>query len=307
MCIRDRYMGLMIYNPFLLYATREAFTERLSGEMQTRDFQSIHRFELTVTHIYILIEFFGITLGTLTLILGWNDNLLQFVEWLLILLSFSFIRLVGLFLLNYKLKRSQEYIQSAFYISEVLPIVMQYLLFLIDSTWVFCFICGNLLLYENWGVLNDKREFKACFAMVLLYCYACLIKYILDAVVLFAFLPLRFYDIGLLEAHSHNTPPHLFKELMDKLTRGIIERAGRQKRLCAICLDSFREDQTMLFLTCDPRHNFHSTCISTWLKQSAHCPICKQPIRLKEGGGDEAVARYLERSKRENGEVVRIV
>ena len=54
------------------------------------------------------------------------------------------------------------------------------------------------------------------------------------------------------------------------------------QKLCAICMEDFREDRSnpsksskVSWLSCDPRHYFHSGCIKFWLHRQSTCPLCK--------------------------------
>ncbi|PWA84214.1 E3 ubiquitin-protein ligase RING1 [Artemisia annua] len=42
---------------------------------------------------------------------------------------------------------------------------------------------------------------------------------------------------------------------------------------CSICLEEFKENQTIRTLIC--RHEFHIDCIETWLYQKNVCPLCR--------------------------------
>jgi hypothetical protein len=52
-----------------------------------------------------------------------------------------------------------------------------------------------------------------------------------------------------------------------------LRAAGR----CTICLEDYTAGCTLRRLPC--AHSFHSTCIDTWLKQRAVCPICQRTCR----------------------------
>ena len=46
------------------------------------------------------------------------------------------------------------------------------------------------------------------------------------------------------------------------------------KSNCIICLDEYKEDDTIKLLRCN--HHFHSKCINDWLKISCTCPFCRR-------------------------------
>lgn len=43
---------------------------------------------------------------------------------------------------------------------------------------------------------------------------------------------------------------------------------------CAICLNRYAEQELLTQLPC--QHEFHSSCISEWLKSRPHCPVCRR-------------------------------
>lgn len=45
---------------------------------------------------------------------------------------------------------------------------------------------------------------------------------------------------------------------------------------CSICLEDVQSGALMRVLPCT--HKFHKTCIDSWLKQRATCPICQKSI-----------------------------
>ena len=46
--------------------------------------------------------------------------------------------------------------------------------------------------------------------------------------------------------------------------------------ICSVCLDNFQKEQIYRQLVCG--HNFHNTCISTWLAGHSTCPVCRHAI-----------------------------
>ena len=47
-------------------------------------------------------------------------------------------------------------------------------------------------------------------------------------------------------------------------------------QLCCICLGRYREGEMLRELPC--QHHFHVSCVDTWLKINANCPLCKSEI-----------------------------
>ena len=51
-----------------------------------------------------------------------------------------------------------------------------------------------------------------------------------------------------------------------------------QERVCTICISNISAEN--LFTT-HCAHNFHSSCITTWLKDNNNCPVCKAPCNIQ--------------------------
>jgi len=48
---------------------------------------------------------------------------------------------------------------------------------------------------------------------------------------------------------------------------------------CAICLNSFTDEDQVVELKCDKKHIFHEQCIKDWLKRKLECPLCKEEVK----------------------------
>jgi len=47
---------------------------------------------------------------------------------------------------------------------------------------------------------------------------------------------------------------------------------------CAVCLEHYEDDEELMVLPCDPRHNFHAQCIEPWLQRMNTCPLCQRGV-----------------------------
>lgn len=47
---------------------------------------------------------------------------------------------------------------------------------------------------------------------------------------------------------------------------------------CPICLESFELGDTLISLSCDKKHSFHSPCIRQWLQRQNSCPLCQKLV-----------------------------
>eukprot|EP00457_Paulinella_chromatophora_P012396 gb/GEZN01012603.1/.p1 GENE.gb/GEZN01012603.1/~~gb/GEZN01012603.1/.p1 ORF type:complete len:270 (-),score=13.88 gb/GEZN01012603.1/:222-1031(-) len=71
-------------------------------------------------------------------------------------------------------------------------------------------------------------------------------------------------------------------------SRALIEALPRQRYSpnmlddkqaeCIICRNKYEAGIEVRILACHPKHIFHQTCIDSWLKQNASCPICRKLV-----------------------------
>ena len=56
-----------------------------------------------------------------------------------------------------------------------------------------------------------------------------------------------------------------------------LDREDDEDPSCSICLCEYEEGEKVTWLPCS--HSFHASCISSWLKNSLICPICKDNVK----------------------------
>lgn len=61
---------------------------------------------------------------------------------------------------------------------------------------------------------------------------------------------------------------------------------------CSICLEAFSYNDPSTATIC--RHEFHLQCILEWCQRSSNCPMCWQPIRLKDRDSQELLVAVEE-------------
>ncbi|CAN0879286.1 E3 ubiquitin-protein ligase RHF2A [Linum grandiflorum] len=54
---------------------------------------------------------------------------------------------------------------------------------------------------------------------------------------------------------------------------------------CSICLEEFSSNDPSTLTKC--RHEYHLQCILEWCQRSSDCPMCLQPVRLKDPSSQE--------------------
>jgi len=66
-------------------------------------------------------------------------------------------------------------------------------------------------------------------------------------------------------------------EILSKLLR-IKYTANLPVDSCIICMENYRENETVVEMPCDKRHCFHENCIMTWLEKANKCPMCNAKL-----------------------------
>lgn len=61
---------------------------------------------------------------------------------------------------------------------------------------------------------------------------------------------------------------------------------------CSICLEEFCESDPSTVTDC--KHEFHLQCILEWCQRSSQCPMCWQPISLKDPTSQELLSAVVE-------------
>ena len=47
---------------------------------------------------------------------------------------------------------------------------------------------------------------------------------------------------------------------------------------CGICYVEYQPNEELIQLPCNPKHHFHSQCITSWLEINGICPICRARV-----------------------------
>ena len=63
-----------------------------------------------------------------------------------------------------------------------------------------------------------------------------------------------------------------------KLVKVSEENIEKLRDLCAICTESYENNEMVRVLPCAESHNFHQECIDRWLIQKDACPLCSVSI-----------------------------
>ena len=77
-------------------------------------------------------------------------------------------------------------------------------------------------------------------------------------------------------------PSEKYKEALTTLKRKIFGDYTTDTKVeiesCAICLESFTQEDKIIEMNCDKRHIFHEKCIEDWLMKKLECPLCKKAV-----------------------------
>ncbi|XP_047327622.1 E3 ubiquitin-protein ligase BIG BROTHER-like [Impatiens glandulifera] len=76
-------------------------------------------------------------------------------------------------------------------------------------------------------------------------------------------------------AQSRGLPEHLISRLPKfKYSTGIFKK--QKKEDCVICFTTYKRGDKLIALPC--AHQYHSDCISLWLRQKKNCPMCLKEV-----------------------------
>lgn len=78
------------------------------------------------------------------------------------------------------------------------------------------------------------------------------------------------------ELESSKPPRGLSCGEISKLKQERFENGGGDDKVCSVCLEEFSHGVKITPLPCS--HTFHSRCITSWLKRTASCPLCRFDI-----------------------------
>ena len=66
----------------------------------------------------------------------------------------------------------------------------------------------------------------------------------------------------------------------ERLIKTKLEKYKRNDKFkekeCAICLDSYMEDEIIIYLECG--HYYHNECSKQWFKEGKNCPLCRASL-----------------------------
>ncbi|KAL9413543.1 hypothetical protein AB3S75_042099 [Citrus x aurantiifolia] len=106
---------------------------------------------------------------------------------------------------------------------------------------------------------------------------------------------IKWYKRGNMEENKQSDDAHLTSAAA--FVEGGIQDACDDA--CSICLEDFSESDPSTLTSC--KHEFHLQCILEWCQRSSQCPMCWQPISLKDPTSQELLeAVERERSFRLN-------
>lgn len=98
---------------------------------------------------------------------------------------------------------------------------------------------------------------------------------------------------GLSLSPQHSPDDHSWHALLPSRHPSLRECQSRAD-VCAVCLDEFSPRRRICRLQCG--HEFHGSCLLTWLQRSELCPLCKRSARPRPHG-DERAAPAHERDR----------
>lgn len=66
------------------------------------------------------------------------------------------------------------------------------------------------------------------------------------------------------------------------LAATLAQEPDQQILQCAICLQTYQDNQAVRLLPCHRQHHFHRTCVDRWLRRRNSCPLCRTALTAAE-------------------------
>ncbi|KAF6778781.1 hypothetical protein AHF37_01516 [Paragonimus kellicotti] len=83
--------------------------------------------------------------------------------------------------------------------------------------------------------------------------------------------------LSLLATQMHAGPPPATEAAIQQLpVIELTEEQVAQYKTCSICFEDYQTSEKATRLPC--QHIYHTTCVNTWLKQHATCPVCRKDL-----------------------------
>lgn len=74
---------------------------------------------------------------------------------------------------------------------------------------------------------------------------------------------------------SHPASPALVDSIVQSAAPAATLAGWTKEDKCSICFDELLADSTAVAFPCPAHHIFHRDCIVAWIRQEAHCPLCR--------------------------------
>ena len=85
---------------------------------------------------------------------------------------------------------------------------------------------------------------------------------------------------GALMCNRYNNNSVITEYGRERLIKNKLEKykeSGKFKeKECSICLDSYMEDEIIIYLECG--HYYHNECSKQWFKEGKNCPLCRASL-----------------------------
>ncbi|KAG5449274.1 E3 ubiquitin-protein ligase rnf126 [Clonorchis sinensis] len=91
--------------------------------------------------------------------------------------------------------------------------------------------------------------------------------------------------LALLTNQLHVGPPPASEATIQQLpVQKLTEDSVAQYKTCSICFEDYQVSEEVMQLPC--QHVYHTTCVTTWLKQHATCPVCRKDLNGRDTSMD---------------------
>ena len=138
---------------------------------------------------------------------------------------------------------------------------------------IFVLYLFSIFYLLNLGTCRSKMPQVYIFIFYFLFFYSIAILLVIVSLCLFC----CFTDTIMAYIPSGNPAS---QEELDRLCMYTYNSSERifETTTCCICLENYVDGENLRILPCDEKHNFHQTCVDSWLKKNKTCPLCRKDI-----------------------------
>ena len=241
--------------------------------------------EQSPTYLCVAFTFFTAELVATSVILGmhWFSPCDQPLRWFVLLYSSRLLLHMPVFVARYRAIREGRPVEDLESLRQRLQCVelLAFVLFIVGQVWLFS---------SDTCVNTAPALYYYAFTLVALVYVSIVLPLVLFLLLCFCLPCVLAVLEWLNDPHVRQSTP---EDVLERLHTRAWDRDPEEERRkgvdpdgCAICLNDYEVGVEVMQLPC--RHEFHSECISKWLRTSRDCPFCRRDVTIA-GGAEEEV------------------